>query len=156
MPLEASECTACMLHGQGVDQAQLKEAKKLILELLHERKPHPLLIRLAWHDAGTYNKVLAPVVMHLLSVDCQFQPPYGVQGLMSRGDAGSPSGLTLCSASWHAAWIPCALCRQVSHAHTLSDCSKAHCAGCGGVATAGRRQRLAALPQGVRARLQRR
>ena len=43
---------------QGVDQAQLKQAKKLILELLHERKPHPLMIRLAWHDSGTYDKVL--------------------------------------------------------------------------------------------------
>lgn len=43
---------------QGVDQAQLKQAKKLILDLLHERKPHPLMIRLAWHDSGTYDKVL--------------------------------------------------------------------------------------------------
>jgi L-ascorbate peroxidase len=43
---------------QGVDQAQLQQAKKLILELLHERKPHPLMIRLAWHDSGTYDKVL--------------------------------------------------------------------------------------------------
>jgi len=41
----------------GIDQAQLKEAKKLITELLHEKKPHPVLIRLAWHDSGTYDKV---------------------------------------------------------------------------------------------------
>jgi L-ascorbate peroxidase len=40
----------------GVDQAQLKEAKKLIAELLKEAKPHPLLVRLAWHDSGTYDK----------------------------------------------------------------------------------------------------
>lgn len=43
----------------GVDQAQLKEAKALITELLKETKPHPLLVRLAWHDSGTYNKASA-------------------------------------------------------------------------------------------------
>jgi hypothetical protein len=52
---------------QGVDQAQLKQAKKLILELLHERKPHPLLIRLAWHDSGTYDKVMHYPMLRLLA-----------------------------------------------------------------------------------------
>lgn len=51
------------MHVQGVDQTQLKEAKRLILELLHEKKPHPLLIRLAWHDSGTYDKVPKPELL---------------------------------------------------------------------------------------------
>ena len=41
----------------GVDQAQLKKAEGLIRELLKDIKPHAVLIRLAWHDAGTYDKV---------------------------------------------------------------------------------------------------
>mmetsp|Transcript_11038 Transcript_11038/g.33100 ORF Transcript_11038/g.33100 Transcript_11038/m.33100 type:complete len:295 (-) Transcript_11038:1609-2493(-) len=35
---------------------QLKQAQELIKELLKEVKPHPLLVRLAWHDSGTYDK----------------------------------------------------------------------------------------------------
>lgn len=35
---------------------QLHTAEKLLLELLQSTKAHPLLIRLAWHDSGTYDK----------------------------------------------------------------------------------------------------
>lgn len=36
---------------------QLKEAKKDLADLVTSKNCAPILVRLAWHDAGTYNKV---------------------------------------------------------------------------------------------------
>lgn len=38
------------------DPDQLKSAKEDIKELLRTKFCHPILVRLGWHDAGTYNK----------------------------------------------------------------------------------------------------
>ncbi|XP_048226997.1 L-ascorbate peroxidase T, chloroplastic isoform X3 [Ricinus communis] len=38
------------------DPAQLKSAREDIKELLKSKFCHPILVRLGWHDAGTYNK----------------------------------------------------------------------------------------------------
>ncbi|XP_061970970.1 probable L-ascorbate peroxidase 6, chloroplastic/mitochondrial isoform X1 [Populus nigra] len=38
------------------DAAQLKSAREDIKELLKSKLCHPILVRLGWHDAGTYNK----------------------------------------------------------------------------------------------------
>ncbi|CAM6121034.1 unnamed protein product [Calypogeia fissa] len=38
------------------DPQQLKEAKEEVKKLLAEKKAHGILIRLGWHDAGTYDK----------------------------------------------------------------------------------------------------
>ncbi|XP_073260757.1 probable L-ascorbate peroxidase 6, chloroplastic/mitochondrial isoform X2 [Populus alba] len=38
------------------DPAQLKSAREDIKELLKSNSCHPILVRLGWHDAGTYNK----------------------------------------------------------------------------------------------------
>ncbi|KDP32848.1 hypothetical protein JCGZ_12140 [Jatropha curcas] len=38
------------------DPAQLKSAREDIKELLKSTFCHPILVRLGWHDAGTYNK----------------------------------------------------------------------------------------------------
>ncbi|XP_073265164.1 probable L-ascorbate peroxidase 6, chloroplastic/mitochondrial isoform X2 [Populus alba] len=38
------------------DSAQLKSAREDIKELLKSKFCHPILVRLGWHDAGTYNK----------------------------------------------------------------------------------------------------
>ncbi|KAL9357517.1 hypothetical protein Peur_050770 [Populus x canadensis] len=38
------------------DAAQLKSAREDIKELLKSKFCHPILVRLGWHDAGTYNK----------------------------------------------------------------------------------------------------
>ncbi|KAL9396127.1 hypothetical protein Peur_010380 [Populus x canadensis] len=38
------------------DPVQLKSAREDIKELLKSKSCHPILVRLGWHDAGTYNK----------------------------------------------------------------------------------------------------
>nr|BAA19611.1 thylakoid-bound ascorbate peroxidase [Spinacia oleracea] len=38
------------------DPAQLKNAREDIKELLQSKFCHPIMVRLGWHDAGTYNK----------------------------------------------------------------------------------------------------
>ncbi|KAG5250853.1 L-ascorbate peroxidase [Salix suchowensis] len=38
------------------DPAQLKSAREDIKELLKSKSCHPILVRLGWHDSGTYNK----------------------------------------------------------------------------------------------------
>lgn len=38
------------------DPAQLKSAREDIKELLKTKFCHPIMVRLGWHDAGTYNK----------------------------------------------------------------------------------------------------
>ncbi|KAF6152822.1 hypothetical protein GIB67_004651 [Kingdonia uniflora] len=41
------------------DPAQLKGAREDIKELLKSNFSHPIMVRLGWHDAGTYNKNIA-------------------------------------------------------------------------------------------------
>ncbi|KAL0314329.1 UNVERIFIED_CONTAM: L-ascorbate peroxidase S, chloroplastic/mitochondrial [Sesamum angustifolium] len=38
------------------DPEQLRSAREDIKELLKTKYSHPILVRLGWHDAGTYNK----------------------------------------------------------------------------------------------------
>ncbi|CAH2070607.1 unnamed protein product [Thlaspi arvense] len=45
-----TKCTA------ATDPEQLKSAREDIKELLNTKFCHPILVRLGWHDAGTYNK----------------------------------------------------------------------------------------------------
>ncbi|CAN8246878.1 unnamed protein product [Cochlearia groenlandica] len=48
----ASAATKC----SASDPDQLKSAREDIKELLNTKFCHPILVRLGWHDAGTYNK----------------------------------------------------------------------------------------------------
>ena len=41
----------------AVDQAQLRLAKAEIIKLCEEIKPQAVFVRLAWHDAGTFDVV---------------------------------------------------------------------------------------------------
>nr|AII99884.1 peroxidase [Cicer arietinum] len=48
--------TASVTKALASDPDQLKSAREDIKELLRTKYCHPLMIRLGWHDAGTYNK----------------------------------------------------------------------------------------------------
>ena len=41
----------------AVDTTVYEAVKKDLLELIRTKKCNPLMIRLAWHDSGTYDKV---------------------------------------------------------------------------------------------------
>ena len=44
----------------AVDQAQLRLAKAQIIKLCQDIKPQAVFVRLAWHDAGTFDIVRIP------------------------------------------------------------------------------------------------
>ncbi|XVE60307.1 hypothetical protein DITRI_Ditri05aG0118200 [Diplodiscus trichospermus] len=48
--------TVASPKGAASDPEQLKSAREDIKELLKSKFCHPILVRLGWHDAGTYNK----------------------------------------------------------------------------------------------------
>ncbi|XP_021896462.1 L-ascorbate peroxidase S, chloroplastic/mitochondrial [Carica papaya] len=48
--------TVATAKSAASDPDQLKSAKEDIKELLRTKFCHPILVRLGWHDAGTYNK----------------------------------------------------------------------------------------------------
>lgn len=45
------------LYGQTKREALL-EAKKDVEELIKSKHCNPIVVRLAWHDSGSYDKVL--------------------------------------------------------------------------------------------------
>ena len=56
----------------------LEQAKEDLVKHIHETRCHPILIRLGWHDAGTYNKVRAATSsLHQLEV-VHFDDSYGL------------------------------------------------------------------------------
>lgn len=44
--------------GMPSKKSDLRKAKGLIVDLVTEKSCHPILIRTAWHDSGTYNNAL--------------------------------------------------------------------------------------------------
>eukprot|EP01023_Acetabularia_acetabulum_P063533 TRINITY_DN798_c0_g1_i2.p2 TRINITY_DN798_c0_g1~~TRINITY_DN798_c0_g1_i2.p2 ORF type:complete len:316 (-),score=71.75 TRINITY_DN798_c0_g1_i2:186-1133(-) len=52
--------SVCKLNVRNaVNVEQLKGAKADVTELIKSTKSNPILVRLAWHDSGTYNKDIA-------------------------------------------------------------------------------------------------
>jgi L-ascorbate peroxidase len=49
-------CMAASAAATASDPAQLKSAREDIKELLRMTHCHPILVRLGWHDAGTYDR----------------------------------------------------------------------------------------------------
>lgn len=45
----------------GPNVAELRAARDEIADLIRSKECNPILIRLGWHDAGTYDKVCAVV-----------------------------------------------------------------------------------------------
>lgn len=45
------------VHARTTKKDQLKLAREDVKKLLSERSCHPIIVRLAWHDSGTYDKV---------------------------------------------------------------------------------------------------
>ena len=51
------------LHRQTKREALL-EAKKDVEELIKSKHCNPIVVRLAWHDSGSYDKVLCRCFAH--------------------------------------------------------------------------------------------
>ncbi|XP_020573587.1 probable L-ascorbate peroxidase 6, chloroplastic [Phalaenopsis equestris] len=54
--LSSSTWSAAAVRSAASDSAQLRSAREDIRELLKTKFCHPILVRLGWHDAGTYDK----------------------------------------------------------------------------------------------------
>lgn len=48
-----------MIQAIASDPTELRAAREDIKKILKEKHAHPILIRLGWHDAGTYDKDIA-------------------------------------------------------------------------------------------------
>ena len=54
----ASRCVAAVAEMVSIDD--LKQCHKELIPLIQSKNCNPILVRLAWHDSGTYNKVQTP------------------------------------------------------------------------------------------------
>lgn len=48
---------AALVCRAAVDVAQLRGAEQRIKEIITSKDANPIIVRLGWHDSGTYNKV---------------------------------------------------------------------------------------------------
>ncbi|KAG6545434.1 hypothetical protein Mapa_013034 [Marchantia paleacea] len=55
----AGKGRALGVRSAASDPAQLRAAREDVKQVLAEKKCHPILIRLGWHDAGSYDKNIA-------------------------------------------------------------------------------------------------
>ena len=53
----------------AIDPSLYADVKKDLLELIRTKRCNPLMIRLAWHDSGTYDKVYSGVAADLSCSD---------------------------------------------------------------------------------------
>ncbi|NP_001132683.1 probable L-ascorbate peroxidase 7, chloroplastic-like isoform X1 [Zea mays] len=53
---QKARAVRCAAVAMASDAAQVKAAREDIRELLRTTHSHPILVRLGWHDAGTYDK----------------------------------------------------------------------------------------------------
>ena len=50
----------------AIDPTVYAAVKKELLELIRTKRCNPLMIRLAWHDSGTYDKVRCQVTQNTM------------------------------------------------------------------------------------------
>ena len=48
------------------NQESIEKIKEALIPHIHETRCHPILIRLAWHDSGSYDKVRKVALCRLL------------------------------------------------------------------------------------------
>ena len=50
-------CCVPTAYKYAVQKKELKDAKKAVEQLILSRHCNPIVVRLAWHDSGSYDKV---------------------------------------------------------------------------------------------------
>ena len=50
----------------AIDPTVYAAVKKEMLELIRTKRCNPLMIRLAWHDSGTYDKVRCQITQKII------------------------------------------------------------------------------------------
>jgi len=63
MASKAAPCCVPTAHKfASLQKTELKDAKKAVEELILSRHCNPIVVRLAWHDSGSYDKVCRRVL----------------------------------------------------------------------------------------------